>query len=219
MTDFAVARRMMVEGQVRTSDVTDPRILAAMLDLERERFLPREQADLAYLDIDVPAGPPAQKGKRYLLKAMVLAKMVQAAEIRETDLVLDVGCATGYSSALLARLARSVVSLEEDPGLAALAEANLAAANATVVRGPLVEGWPARAPYNVIFLNGASEIEPRALLGQLAADGRLVAIIGRSPTGRAMLYRFIAGDVSAWPVFDASAPVLPGFVAVPQFVF
>ena len=145
--------------------------------------------------------------------------MVQAARIRETDLVLDVGCATGYSSALLARLARSVVSLEEDPSLAALAEANLAAANATVVRGPLVEGWPARAPYNVIFLNGASEIEPRALLGQLAADGRLVAIIGRAPTGRAMLYRCIAGDVSAWPVFDASAPVLPGFVAAPQFVF
>jgi protein-L-isoaspartate(D-aspartate) O-methyltransferase len=219
MTDFAVARRMMVEGQVRTNDVTDPRILAAMLDLERERFLPREQADLAYLDFDVPAGPPAPKGGRYLLKSMVLAKMVQAARIRETDLVLDVGCATGYSSALLARLARSVVSLEEDPTLAAFAEANLAGANATVVRGPLVEGWPARAPYNVIFLNGASEIEPRALLGQLAADGRLVAIIGSAPTGRAMLYRCIAGDVSAWPVFDASAPVLPGFVAAPQFVF
>ena len=220
MTDFAVARRMMVDGQVRTNDVTDPRIIAAMLDLERERFLPREQADLAYLDFDVPAGPPAEKVRRYLLKPMVLAKMVQAARIRDTDLVLDVGCATGYSSALLARLARSVVALEENPSLAALAEANLAQpANATLVRGPLAEGWPARAPYDVIFLNGASEIEPRALLGQLASDGRLVVIIGRAPTGRAMLYRLIAGDVSGWPVFDASAPVLPGFVAVPQFVF
>ena len=220
MTDFAVARRMMVDGQVRTSDVTDPRILAAMLELERECFLPREQADLAYLDCDVPAGPPAEKGRRYLLKPMVLAKMVQAARIRATDLVLDVGCAAGYSSAVLARLARSVVSLEEDPSLAARAEANLAqVANVTMVRGPLIEGWRARGPYDVIFLNGASEIEPRALLGQLADDGRLIAIIGRAPTGRAMLYRLIAGDVSGWPVFDASAPVLPGFVAVPQFVF
>ena len=85
--------------------------------------------------------------------------------------------------------------------------------------GPLIEGWPARAPYNVIFLNGASEIVPRALFGQLAEHGRLIAVIGRSPTGRAMLYRSIAGDVSGWPVFDATAPVLPGFVAPPEFVF
>jgi protein-L-isoaspartate(D-aspartate) O-methyltransferase len=151
---------------------------------------------------------------------MVLARMVQAAQIRATDLILDVGCAAGYSTALLARLARSVVSLEEDPSLAARAEANLAqVANATVVRGPLIEGWRARAPYDVIFLNGASEIEPRALLNQLADDGRLVAIIGCAPMGRAMLYRLISGDVSGWPVFDAAAPVLPGFVAAPQFVF
>jgi protein-L-isoaspartate(D-aspartate) O-methyltransferase len=219
MTDFAVARRMMVDGQVRTNDVTDPRIISAMLGLPRERFLPQEQVDLAYLDLNVPVAP---RGGRCLLKPMVLAKMVQAAGVRDTDRVLDVGCATGYSSALLAKLARSVVALEEDPGLVDFAAARLgqmAAGNATVVTGPLTAGWPARAPYDVIFLNGASEIVPRTLFAQLAPEGRLVAVIGRAPAGRAMLYRSIAGEVSGWPVFDASAPVLPGFVAPPQFVF
>jgi protein-L-isoaspartate(D-aspartate) O-methyltransferase len=219
MTDFAVARRMMVDGQVRTNDVTDTRIISAMLDLPRERFLPQDQADLAYLDLNVPVAP---RGGRCLLKPMVLAKMVQAAGVRDTDRVLDVGCATGYSSALLAKLARSVVALEEDPGLVEFAAANLgqmAAGNATVVTGPLTAGWPARAPYDVIFLNGASELAPRTLFGQLAEQGRLIAVIGRAPAGRAMLYRSIAREVSGWPVFDASAPVLPGFVAPPQFVF
>jgi protein-L-isoaspartate(D-aspartate) O-methyltransferase len=221
MTDSAAARRMMVDGQVRTSDVTDPRIVAAMLDLARESFLPAEQADLAYLDLDVPVAPGPGRGGRCLLKPMVLAKMVQAAQVRASDRVLDVGCATGYSSALLARLARSVVALEEDPKLAQSAEVNLArvASNATAVRGPLAEGWPARAPYDVIFLNGASEIVPRALFGQLADPGRLIAVIGRAPSGRAILYRSIAGDVSGWPAFDATAPVLPGYLAPPQFVF
>jgi protein-L-isoaspartate(D-aspartate) O-methyltransferase len=223
MTDFAAARRMMVDSQVRTSDVTDPRIIAAMLELPRERFVPDANSALAYLDLDVPVaragggGPP-----RRLLKPMVLAKMVQAAAVRESDHVLDVGCATGYSSAFLARLAASVVALEEDPALAKLAEVNLAkvvAGKAVVVTSPLTQGWPPQAPYDVIFLNGASEIVPRALFGQLKDQGRLVAVIGRSPVGRAMLYRSIAGDVSGWPVFDATAQVLPGFAAPPEFVF
>jgi protein-L-isoaspartate(D-aspartate) O-methyltransferase len=119
MTDFAAARRMMVDGQVRTSDVTDLRIVAAMLELPRERFVPEAKADLAYLDFDIvvkeaTAGAPARR----LLKPMVLAKMIQAAEVGASDRVLDVGCATGYSSALLSRLAASVVALEEDAALA-----------------------------------------------------------------------------------------------------
>jgi protein-L-isoaspartate(D-aspartate) O-methyltransferase len=136
--------------------------------------------------------------------------------------VLDVGCATGYSSALLARLAASVIALEEDPALARIAEENLkeiAGEKVTVVTGTLPQGWPPQAPYDVIFLNGASEIVPRALFGQLKDRGRLIAVIGRSPAGRAMLYRSIAGDVSGWPVFDAAAQTLPGFAAPPQFVF
>jgi protein-L-isoaspartate(D-aspartate) O-methyltransferase len=221
MTDFAAARRMMVDGQVRTSDVTDPRIIAAMLELARERFVPPANAGLAYLDLDVPVAPAPGPGRR-LLKPMVLAKMVQAAEVGAADHVLDVGCATGYSSALLARLAAFVVALEEDPALAALALANLgelAAGKATVVTGPLTQGWPRHAPYDVIFLNGASEVVPRTLFAQLRDQGRLVAVIGRAPSCRAMIYRSIGGDVSAWPVFDASAQMLPGFSAPPQFVF
>jgi protein-L-isoaspartate(D-aspartate) O-methyltransferase len=223
MTDFAAARRMMVDGQVRTSDVTDPRIIAAMLELPRERFVAQGNADLAYLDLDAPVARAPRGGSgRRLLKPMVLAKMVQAAAVRAADHVLDVGCATGYSSALLARLARCVIALEEDPALAELAKENLeqiAGDKATVVTGPLTHGWPPRAPYDVIFLNGASEIVPRTLFGQLKDQGRLVAVIGRAPTCRAMVYRSIGGDVSGWPVFDAAAPLLPGFAAPAEFVF
>ena len=223
MTDFAAARRMMVDGQVRTSDVTDLRIVAAMLELPRERFVPEAKADLAYLDFDIvvkeaAAGAPARR----LLKPMVLSKMVQAAEVDANDHVLDLGCATGYSSALLSRLAAAVVALEEDDGLARLARANLealGAGNVAVVTGPLTEGWPAAAPYDVIFVNGATEIAPHALARQLKAGGRLVAVVGRSPPGQAMLYRRVGGDISGWPTFDAAAPVLPGFAAPPAFVF
>jgi len=223
MIDYAAARRMMVEGQVRTSDVTDPRVLAAMLAVPRERFVPETMAGLAYLDLDVPASS-AMPGEhvRRLLKPMVLAKLIQAAAVAESDHVLDVGCASGYSSVVLARLARTVVALEEEPALARRAGENLAAVgahNVTVVTGTLIEGWPAQAPYDVIFLNGATEIEPQTLFRQLRDGGRLVGVVGRSPPGRAMLYRSVGGDVSGWPIFDAAAPVLPGFTAPAAFVF
>ena len=223
MTDFAAARRMMVDGQVRTSDVTDPRIIAAMLELPRERFVLQTKADLAYLDFDVPV-TQAQHGKpaRRLLKPMVLAKLVQAAALRASDHVLDVGCASGYSSALLARLAHSVTALEEEEALIRLARDNLKAIgadNVTVVAGPLTQGWQATAPYDVMFLNGATEIAPEALCRQLKAGGRLVTVLGRAPTGQAILYRSVGDDVSGWPIFDAAAPLLPGFAAPPAFVF
>jgi protein-L-isoaspartate(D-aspartate) O-methyltransferase len=223
MTDFATARRMMVDGQVRTSDVTDLRIIAAMLDLPRERFVSAATAPLAYLDLDVPVAPAtAGEPVRRLLKPMVLAKLVQAAAVEADDHVLDVGCATGYSSALLARLARSVVALEQDPALVRLARETLAAvgaSNVTVEAGPLTAGWPAAAPYDVILLNGATEIVPDALCRQLKDGGRLVAVVGGAPGGRAMLYRLVVGDVSGRPIFDAAAPLLPGFAAPPAFVF
>jgi len=223
MPDFAAARRMMVDGQVRTSDVTDLRIIGAMLELPRERFVPEENAALAYLDLDLPAAT-ASGGEpvRRLLKPMVLAKMVQAAAVKESDHVLDVGGATGYSSAFLARLARSVVALEEEEALAPRARENLGAVgarNVTVVTGPLTQGWPAKAPYDVILVEGAVEIVPPALSRQLNAGGRLVAVVGRAPNGRATVYRSVAGEVSGWPVFDAAAPLLPGFAAPPVFVF
>src|SRR5262249_391480 len=162
MLDFAAARRMMVEGQVRTSDVTDVRIIAAMLELPRERFVPETSRDLAYLEPDVPITAAAgARPARGLLKPMVLAKLVQAAAVTADDRVLDVGCGTGYSSALLARLASAIVALEQDPVLAALAGDNLravGASNVTIATGPLIEGWQPAAPYDVIFVNGATEI-------------------------------------------------------------
>ena len=223
MIDFSAARRMMVDGQVRTSDVTDLRIIAAMLEVPRERFVPEADAALAYLDLDLPCieASPGEPVRR-LLKPMVLAKLIQAAALKSADCVLDVGCATGYSSAVLGRLARAVVALEQDAGLARSAQANLAtvgAQNVTVVSGPLTRGWPAQAPYDVIFVNGAAEVMPRELSGQLADGGRMVAVVGRAPIARAMLYRSVSGDVSGRPIFDAAAPLLPGFAEPPAFVF
>jgi protein-L-isoaspartate(D-aspartate) O-methyltransferase len=221
MVDFATARRRMVDGQVRTNDVTDLRLQAAMFELPREKFVPADKAALAYLDLDLPVTPAGDKGRR-LLKPMVLAKLLQAAAIREDEHVLDVGCATGYSAALLARLARSVVAIEQDRPLADAAQQALravGAGNVSVVSGPLHEGWPAGGPYDVILLDGASEVPPESLFRQLKDGGRLVGVVGRSPGAKAMLYRSVEGKVSGRPIFDATAPVLPGFVAPLAFVF
>jgi protein-L-isoaspartate(D-aspartate) O-methyltransferase len=220
MFDFAAARRMMVDGQVRTSDVTDQRIIGAMLDLPRERFVPERHASVAYLDLDVAV--TSTTPARRLLKPMVLAKLVQAAEVGPQDRVLDVGCATGYSTALLARLAGSVMALEEDATLARHARENLAAvgaANAEVVSGALPDGWPAGAPYDVILINGAAEVVPERLLRQLAEGGRMVAVVGRAPASKAVRYLAASGQASALPVFDAAGPALPGFAEPPAFVF
>jgi protein-L-isoaspartate(D-aspartate) O-methyltransferase len=221
MTDFAALRRMMVDGQVRTADVTDPRLQAAMLSVPRERFVPPERASLAYLDLDVRVSEPGSPA-RWLLKPMVLAKMLQFAGIGLTDRVLDLGCATGYSTALLSRLAALVVGLEEDSGLVRKATEAIEAAdadNAKVVAGQLIRGCPADAPYDVIVMQGSSEIPPDMLINQLNDGGRLVCVLGGGPSGKAMLYRRVGGELSGRPVFDAAAPLLPGFVKPPAFVF
>src|SRR5262249_19271082 len=153
------------------------------------------------------------KPARRLLKPMVLAKLVQAAALQASDHVLDVGCASGYSSALLARLARSVIALEEDEALIRLARENLKAVgadNVAVAAGPLARGGQAPPPYTAILLKGGPGVAPDALPRQLKAGGRFVAVVGRAPTGQAMLYRSLGGDLSGWPIFDAAAPVLPG---------
>jgi protein-L-isoaspartate(D-aspartate) O-methyltransferase len=220
MLDFATARRMMVDGQVRTMDVTNPRLIAAMLNVPRERFVPPSKTALAYLDRDVPVAD--DDTSRRLLKPMVLAKLVHAAEIRAGDTVLDVGCATGYSSAVLAQLAGEVVALEEDADLAKQAEKNVAALdirNASIVRGPLVAGWAERAPYDAILFNGASEVVPEDLCRQLRDGGRLVCVFGRPPAGKAMVFLRGSEETSGRQIFDAAAPVLPGFTKPQAFVF
>jgi protein-L-isoaspartate(D-aspartate) O-methyltransferase len=215
MTDFAAARRNMVDGQVRTADVTDLRIISAMLDVPREAFLPPAKAALAYLDLDVPLG-----NGRCLMKPMVLAKLIHAADIAGSDRVLDAGCATGYAAAVLGRIAGQVVALEQDAGLAKAARAALAALpNVTVQGGPLTEGWPASGPYDAIVVEGATEFAPESLLRQLKDGGRLVCVLGSGPGAKAMLYRRSGQDSGGRSIFDAAAPLLPGFVKPPQFAF
>jgi protein-L-isoaspartate(D-aspartate) O-methyltransferase len=217
MFNTVAARRMMVDGQVRTAGITDLDLIDAMLAVPRERFVPQPLVEQAYRDGDIAIGDG-----RVLLKPMVLAKLIQAARVKRDDHVLDVGCGTGYSAAVLARLAGAVVALEENEALALQAKEALAATSGsrvTVAIGPLTAGWPAAAPYDVILLNGATEVVPETLGRQLKPDGRLACIFGRGPTGKAMIYRVIEGQLVGRPVFDAAAPVLPGFVAPPAFVF
>ena len=221
MVDFAAARRRMVDGQVRTADVTDLRILTAMLELPREQFLPEDKAALAYLDLDLAVSAPGQPVRR-LLKPMVLAKLVHAAAIAPTERVLDVGCGTGYSTALLSRLAGSVIGLEEDVALAKQASDAVSTAglpNVRIVTGPLSRGCPVEAPFDVIVLEGSVEVVPAALFDQLKDGGRLVGMLGRGAGGKAMLYRCANGDLSGRPVFDAAATLLPGFAKPAEFVF
>ena len=219
MTDFADARRHMVDGQIRPNDVTDLRVLSAMLEVPRERFAPPAATSIAYLDLDLPVGEGTAASRR-LLKPMLLAKLFNAAEIKATDRVLDVGCVTGYGAALLSRMAEQVVALEQDAGLAKTAKAALSSlSNVTVVSGPLVEGWPQGGPYDLIVLEGATEIEPQAFRRQLKDGGRLVCVLGAGPGTVAMLYRRSGDDFGGRPVFNAAAPVLPGFVKPPAFAF
>jgi protein-L-isoaspartate(D-aspartate) O-methyltransferase len=215
MIDFAAARRHMVDGQIRTTDVTDLRVISAMLEVAREKFMPPAATALAYLDLDVPVG-----ASRRLLKPMVLAKLIQAAELVATDRVLDAGCATGYGAAVLARIAAQVVALEQDAGLAKAAAAALSPQpNVSLVSGPLAEGWPEGAPYDAVVLEGATEAVPHALCQQLKDGGRLVCVLGSGPGAKAILYRRSGEETGGRPIFDAGAPVLPGFVKPPAFAF
>jgi protein-L-isoaspartate(D-aspartate) O-methyltransferase len=217
MFDVAAARRHMVDGQIRTADVTNPDLIAAMEAVPRENFVPPGLADQAYRDGDVSIGHG-----RALLRPIVLGKLLQGANVRAGDKVLNVGCGTGYSAAVLAHMGTTVVALEQDPDLARQAESALAAIGArlvSVVTGPLVAGWPAAAPYDLILLDGAIEVAPETLGRQLKPTGRLAAVFGAGPAAKAMIYRLIEGQLVGRPIFDAAAPLLPGFAAPPAFVF
>ena len=217
--DFAALRRTMVDCQVRPADVTDLRVIDAMTAVPRELFLPADQRGLAYLDLDIGVGEGASR--RYLLKAAVIARMLQAAGIAATHRVLVVGCATGYLPAVVSRLAGDVTALEVDPDHAARAAAALTMAgygHVSVVTGSLIEGVPANGPYDAIVLAGATEIVPESLYRQLAPSGCLVGVFGLVPQ-RAMLVRQSHNGYGSRVLFDASAPVLPGLSRVPAFAF
>ncbi len=227
MVDFEHQRLSMVESQLRPSEVTDRRILAAMGTLPRERFVPPRMSLLAYMDESVEVFP-ARDGApaRYLLAPMPLARLVQLASVEPEDKVLDVGCATGYSTAVLARLARIVIGLEPEPELAEAARRTLrglAIEKATIVEGALAEGAPKDGPYDVILLNGSVEEIPETLLAQLREGGRLAAILASGANharpGKASLFVKIDGEASGLPHFDAGARALPGFSRARAFAF
>ena len=221
MTDFAASRQKMVDCQVRPSDVTDLRIIDAMLAVPREAFVPDAKRPIAYLDLDINVAADG-KAKRHLIKPAVLARLLQAATISATDSVLVVGCASGYSAAVISRLAATVTATEPDPALAATAKATLSSlgiTNVTVDTAQPAAGDSAHGPYDVIVLEGATEIEPRGLYEQLKLDGRLVGISAIARPPRAVLVARSPADFGHRVLFDASAPVLPGLERVPEFTF
>ena len=223
MMDFATARRNMVDCQIRTKDVTDPLVTRAFLEVPREKFLPASAADRAYIDEDVRVADGVDGGPaRYVMEPVPLAALMALARVDSDSIVLDVGCATGYSTALLSLLAGSVVALESDPELARRASDALMEggySNAVVVEGPLAAGWPREAPYDVIFLNGAVDEVPKALTDQLRDGGRLVAVHGEGLAGQAMLTVRTGDTVASRFAFNAAVQPLPGFQRERAFVF
>lgn len=223
MTDSNAQRLNMVESQVRPSDVTDRRIIRAMLSVPREIFVPGPLASTAYMDVDVPVEAAAlPSGGRYLLAPRVLAKLIQAAGIEAGMKVLDVGCATGYSTAIMSALAKDVTGLECSASLAAAAQKSLgqlSIAHAKVVEGPLDAGLAAQGPFDAIVLNGAVAVTPSALIEQLRDGGRLVGIFAQGYFGQACIWRRQGKQVDRQVVFDAGAHPLPGFAVKAEFVF
>jgi len=212
--DFAVARLKMVESQLRPNGVTDPALLLAIAEVPRELFVPAEQRSLAYADddIELSAGP---KSRRFLLNPMTFGRMVQLLTLESEYRVLDVGCGSGYSCAVLSRIVQTVVAIESDAVLAAQAEANLAtlqARNTKLVLNDLAGGDPAGGIYDVILVNGRIEEPPFGLLGQLKDHGRLAAVVGDQELARIALFTR-NGAFSVRYAFDAAAPLLPGFAA------
>jgi protein-L-isoaspartate(D-aspartate) O-methyltransferase len=211
----------MVESQVRPSDITDRRIIRAMLEVPREAFAPEAVRSMAYMDGSLPVSERG-RGARHLLAPRIFAKLVQLAGVEPDCVVLDVGCATGYSTAVLARLARKVVALEVDEDLAGRAERalrGLGIANAAVVRGALSDGWPALAPFDAILLNGSVPAVSPPLLEQLKDGGRLVAVIADGRLGSAQVFQRTGRTTDARAAFDAGAEPLPGFERATGFVF
>ena len=217
MTDYALRRRTMVDTQVRPSDVTKYPIIDAMLAVPRELFVPNGRREAAYIGENLPIGP-----SRVILEPRTLAKMLDALDVRDDDLVLDLGAGLGYAAAVLARLAEAVVAVEEDEAMALEAEASLAevgADNVAVVHAPLLEGAAKHGPYDVIFVEGAVEHVPAALTAQLKDGGRIGCLFQEGQLGVCRIGYCIDGAVTWRDAFHASAPVLPGFAHQPDFVF
>lgn len=217
MADFALQRINMVESQVRPSDITDRRIIRAMLDVAREKFCPATSAATAYMDLDVKVTPT-----RSLTATRVLAKLIQGLDLVETDHVLHVGAATGYASAILARLAAKITALEVDAGLAVALAKNIVdmdLKSVTPVTGSLFAGHPMAAPYDAILIDGRVADVQQALIDQLRDGGRMVAVVGVGRVGRITRWQRRGTTFGNRILGDAGAPTLPGFDKAATFIF
>jgi protein-L-isoaspartate(D-aspartate) O-methyltransferase len=217
MMDFEAARTKMVENQIRTTDVTSHSVLRAFYNVPREAFVPAAAKSLAYIDTDIQVAPG-----RYLMEASPLAKLLQLAAVTNSDVVLEVGTGSGYAAAILSQLAGSVISVEVDGALAEQATqvlSSLGHDNVAVVTGELQNGYASEAPYDLVFVNGAVEEVPSALLEQLRDGGRLVAVVGYGNAAQAKVLVKEQGAISESTYFNASVKPLPGFGKIKEFVF
>lgn len=216
MLDYAQARRLMVDCQLRTFDVNDVAVLDAFEAVPRERFVPPGREDFAYIDQTLRVGSEG----RAVAAPMLLARLIQALAIQPGDRVLDVGTGYGYGAAILERLGAKVVALESNPELAAGARERLAdTAGIAVVEGPIAAGAPKTAPYAAILVNGRIETRPQALLDQLADGGRLACVLGPDRAAKATLFVRAGDAFGARPLFDAALPALGAFAAEAGFAF
>lgn len=219
MSVYENRRHLMVESQLRTNKVTNARVLDAFNQTPREEFVSAELADLAYIDEDLVIGHD-----RFLLEPMVFARLVQALELDAGDSVLDIGAASGYSTAILSQLAQSVVGIEKVKSLAEAGQQILhdqGVDNAVILHAPLEGGFKAEAPYNAIIIEGSVETVPESLLYQLSEDGRLVTILRPADggQGRAVKYVRSGSDFAHTVLFDANTPLLDDFIAAKPFTF
>lgn len=216
--DFTAARLNMVENQVRTNRIADEALIAAMSEVPREVFVPKPMRGFAYVDDDLDVG-----GGRFLIEPLVLAKLLQGASIKPTDVVLNIGDATGYATAVTAKLAQTVVALECDGdwcGRATASLGDLGIDNAAVVQGALDQGFAAQAPYDVIVFSGGVAEVPQAVCRQLADGGRLVAVVDAGTgAGKGTLVVRVGDTFGRRVLFDATTPMLPGFEIGARFVF
>lgn len=215
MADYAARRTMMVDTQVRPSDVTSFPIIDAMLKIPREAFVPDDQREAAYAGENLPLAPG-----RVLLEPRTLAKMLEELDIGPSDLVLDIGCGLGYSSAVIAHMAEAVVAVEDNEEMAAEAQRLLAengADNVAVMAGPLAEGAPRHGPYDVIVIEGGVEQVPEAIAAQLKEGGRIAALFMEGPLGTCKVGLKVEGRINWRYGFNAGAPVLPGFEKAREF--